>query len=307
MKNIKVKDIVHLLNVDDQVVGSTNNYFNNFPTADMVNGESLDWINPLKSNKHEYLLQSKAKVIICGKDLDIPEDIKRNKCLILSDNPKLTFMRIANNFLDNKIEYGIHPTAMIHPNAVISDKCYIGPYSYIGKSTIGDETVILGYAYIYDRVTIGNHVMIKAGAIIGAGGFGYIRNEEDEFEKFPHIGGVVINDHVEIGANTCIDRGALGYTVIEEGTKIDNLVQISHNVKIGKHTAIVSHVTIGGSTVIGDYSWIAPSAVLKDNIRVGNRSTVGMGAVVTKDIPDGETWTGPPARPINRFARMQND
>jgi UDP-3-O-[3-hydroxymyristoyl] glucosamine N-acyltransferase len=307
MKNIKVKEIIHLLNPADQVVGDTNNYFNNFSTADIVNGESLDWINPLKSNKQEYLLQSKAKVIICGKDLEIPGDIKRNKCLILSDNPKLTFMRIANNFLDNKIEYGIHPTAIIHPDAVISENSYIGPYSYIGKSTIGGETVILGYAYIYDRVTIGNHVMIKAGAVIGADGFGYVRNEEDEFEKFPHIGGVVIKDHVEIGANTCIDRGALGYTIIEEGAKIDNLVQISHNVKIGKHSAVVSHVTIGGSTVVGDYSWIAPSVVLKDNIRVGNRSTVGMGAVVTKNIPDGETWSGPPARPINRFASIKND
>jgi UDP-3-O-[3-hydroxymyristoyl] glucosamine N-acyltransferase len=307
MRTIKVKEIVHVLNDADRVVGNTEHFFTNIQTADMINEESLDWINPLKDDKSEYLHTSKAKVIICEKDLDIPEEVKQSKCIIMVDNPKLTFLRIANSYFVEKIEYGIHPTAIVHPDAVISGKCHIGPYTYIGKAAIGENTIIYGHSHIYDQVTIGNHVIIKPGTIIGGEGFGFVRNEKEEFEKFPHIGGVVIRDNVEIGAKTCIDRGALGDTIIEEGVKIDSLVHISHNVRIGKHSAIVSNVTIGGSTVIGDYSWVAPSSVLKDHIELGHRSTVGMGAVVTKNIPAGETWAGLPARPLNRFAKQQKE
>jgi UDP-3-O-[3-hydroxymyristoyl] glucosamine N-acyltransferase len=304
MIKIKVKEIQYLLNDSDQVVGSTEHYFTNVQTSDMINEESLDWINPLKNNKQEYLCNSKAKVIICEKQLSIPEAIRNNKCLIMVDNPKLTFIRIANEYFVQINEYGIHPTAIVHPDAVISEQCYIGPFTYIGKSKIGDETIIYGHSYIYDNVTIGNYVIIKPGAVIGADGFGYERNEKDELEKFPHIGGVIIQDNVEIGAHACIDRGGLGYTIVEEGVKIDNMVHISHNVRVGKHSAVVSNVTIGGSTVIGDYSWIGPSSVLKDQIRIGIRSTVGMGAVVTKNIPDNETWAGQSARPLSRFTKI---
>lgn len=296
MRNIKVKEILCLLNKADIVIGDTDHYFNNAPPAELVNEESLDWINPIKKNKLEYLLNSKAKVLICDKSINAPEKLPGEKCLILVDNPKLTFLRIASTVFLPKIELGIHPTATIHPAAKISDKCYIGPHSYIGKSIIGDETIIYGNCHIYDQVTIGSHVTIHAGSVIGADGFGYQRNEKGEFEKFPHIGGVVIKDHVEIGANTCIDRGALGNTIIEEDAKIDNLVHIAHNVRIGKHTAIIANTMIGGSTSIGEYSWIAPSVCIRDQLILGNRVTVGMGSIVTKNIPDGETWLGAPAK-----------
>jgi len=296
MRNIKVKEILCLLNKADIVIGDTDHYFNNAPPAELVNEESLDWINPIKKNKLEYLLNSKAKVLICDKSINAPEKLPGEKCLIFVDNPKLTFLRIASTVFLPKIELGIHPTATIHPAAKISDKCYIGPHSYIGKSIIGDETIIYGNCHIYDQVTIGSHVTIHAGSVIGADGFGYQRNEKGEFEKFPHIGGVVIKDHVEIGANTCIDRGALGNTIIEEDAKIDNLVHIAHNVRIGKHTAIIANTMIGGSTSIGEYSWIAPSVCIRDQLILGNRVTVGMGSIVTKNIPDGETWLGAPAK-----------
>jgi UDP-3-O-[3-hydroxymyristoyl] glucosamine N-acyltransferase len=306
MRKIKVKEILPLLSDSDRVVGNTEYYFTNIQTANRINEESLDWINPRKQNKHDILLNSKAKIIICGKDVYIPDEAKNTKCLIIADNPKLTFLRIANNYFIETIEYSIHPTATIHPDAVISERCSIGPYTYIGKSTIGDETVIFSHCNIYDNVTIGKNVIIKSCTVIGTDGFGYVRSEDGSFEKFPHIGGVIIKDYVEIGANTCIDKGALGFTIIEEGVKIDNLVQISHNVKVGKHSAVVSHVSIGGSTSIGEYSWIAPSAILKDNLKIGNQSTIGMGAIVTRDVPDGETWAGIPARPLNRFSKFKS-
>ena len=307
MKKVKVKEILPLLSGSDQVVGNTDNYFTNIRTAENINEESLDWINPKRQNKYEYLNNSRANVIICGKDVEIPDALKNNKCFILADDPKLTFVRIANSLFINKVEYSIHPTAVIHPEAEIPEKCFIGPYTYIGKSSIGEDTIVYGNCHIYDGVIIGKHVIIKPGTVIGADGFGYVRNQQDEFEKFPHVGGVVVRDYVEIGSNTCIDRGALGDTIIDEGAKIDSLVHISHNVKIGKHSAIVSNVTIGGSTVIGNYTWIAPSAVLKDHVVVGHKCTVGTGAVVTKNIPDGEIWTSLSARPLNRFAKKQSD
>jgi UDP-3-O-[3-hydroxymyristoyl] glucosamine N-acyltransferase len=298
MRNIKVKEILYLLNESDSVIGDTDYYFNNVPPSEHVNEESLDWINPIKKDKLEYLLNSKARVIICDKSINNPEELQSTKCLILVENPKLTFLRIASTFFLPKAKYGIHPTATIHPSANISDKCYIGPYSYIGKSTVGDETIIYGHCHIYDQVTIGRQVTIHAGTVIGADGFGYQRNEKGEFEKFPHIGGIIIKDNVEIGANTCIDRGALGNTIIEEGVKIDNLVHIAHNVSVGKHTAIIANTMIGGSTSIGEYSWIAPSVCIRDQLVIGNKVTVGMGSIVTKNIPNGETWLGAPAKPI---------
>ncbi|MFA6455573.1 MAG: UDP-3-O-(3-hydroxymyristoyl)glucosamine N-acyltransferase, partial [Bacteroidota bacterium] len=162
-----------------------------------------------------------------------------------------------------------------------------------------------GQCYIYDNVRIGKNVIIQAGAVIGGDGYGYSRNDKGEFEKFPHVGAVLIEDDVEIGANTCVDRGTLGNTIIREGAKIDNLVHIAHNVTVGKHAAVIAQSMIGGSTVIGDYGWIAPSASLMNGIKIGSKVTVGLGAVVTKNIPDGETWAGVPAQPLRDFVSIQ--
>jgi UDP-3-O-[3-hydroxymyristoyl] glucosamine N-acyltransferase len=147
--------------------------------------------------------------------------------------------------------------------------------------------------------------MIHAGSVIGADGFGYSRNDDGELEKFPHIGSVVIEDRVEIGSNTSVDRGTLSNTVIREGAKIDNFVHVAHNVVIGKHAAVIAHAMIGGSTEIGDYGWIAPSAALMNGLHIGKGATVGLGAVVTKNIPDNETWAGVPAMPLKEFVAIQ--
>lgn len=148
------------------------------------------------------------------------------------------------------------------------------------------------------KIKMGIGIKIGKGTIIGADGFGYERNEKNELEFFPHIGGVIIEDDVEIGCNVCIDRGVLGDTIIHKGVKIDNLVHIAHNVEIGKHTAIIANAMIGGSVKIGSYSWIAPSASILNGVTIGNNVIIGMGAVVLKDISDGETWAGVPAKKL---------
>jgi UDP-3-O-[3-hydroxymyristoyl] glucosamine N-acyltransferase len=157
------------------------------------------------------------------------------------------------------------------------------------------------------RYSLAHSAFLGNGAFLSGGpvGFGYSRNEKGELEKFPHLGGVVIEDDVDIGSNTSIDRGTLGNTLIRQGAKIDNLVHIAHNVVVGKHAAVIAHAMIGGSTVIGDYGWVAPSAALMNGIAIGTYATVGLGAVVTKDIPADETWAGIPARPLKEFSAIQ--
>ena len=301
MRNISVEEIVPLLDADDNVLGDKNYFFNNVQPSETINEQSLDWINPLKKNKSEYLIKSKAKIVICDSSLEINEDLTKNKCIIVVENPKLTFLRIVNKFFSEEIKYQVHPSAIVHPEARLAQNCYIGPFTYVGNSEIGEGSIIHGNCHIYDNVTIGKNVIIKAGTTIGSDGFGYQRNKQGVFEKFPHIGGVIIKDNVEIGSNTSIDRGALGYTIIEEGVKIDNLVHISHNVKVGKHSAIIANTVIGGSTIVGEYAWVSPSVSILDQLKIGKKVTIGVGAVVTKNIPDNETWTGSPAVPFHDY------
>jgi UDP-3-O-[3-hydroxymyristoyl] glucosamine N-acyltransferase len=136
---------------------------------------------------------------------------------------------------------------------------------------------------------------IHSTAIIGKDGFGFVRDENNELVTMQHVGGVIIEGKVCIGAHTCIDRAVNGYTVIGYGTRIDNLVHVGHGAHVGKHCLIVAGAVLGGSCEIGDYSYIGMGALIKNKIKVGKNVTVGMGAVVTKDIPDGETWIGNPA------------
>jgi len=147
---------------------------------------------------------------------------------------------------------------------------------------------------------IHERTIIHPSAVIGKDGFGYIRLDNGTLEKFTHTGNVIIEKNVEIGAHTCIDRAAEGSTIIGEGTKIDNLVHIAHGAKIGEHVLIVAGSVIGGSAEIGHYTFVGINASIKNKVKVGKNCTIGMGAVVTKDVPDGETWIGNPAKKMEK-------
>jgi UDP-3-O-[3-hydroxymyristoyl] glucosamine N-acyltransferase len=300
------QEILSVITKNERIIGCIDEtYFDNVATIENADEYSLIWIKPNKNNKEELIRNTKAAVIVCDNSVKVDEQVLLKKCLILCENPKLVFIRIAAHFFYQKYNYGIHPSAQIRDEAVIDPESYIGPNTYIGRSRIGKGTIIHGNCFIYDHVQIGNNVTIHAGTVIGSDGFGYSRNESGELEKFPHFGGVVIEDFVEIGSNTSIDRGSLGNTIIREGAKIDNLVHIAHNVVVGKSSLVIANAMIGGSTTIDDYSWVAPSASLLNQIKIGKNVTVGMGAVVTKNIPDGETWTGVPAKPLKEFLEIQ--
>jgi UDP-3-O-[3-hydroxymyristoyl] glucosamine N-acyltransferase len=265
--------------------------------------DSLVFIDVKTKNKLSLIFQTKATVIICD---FIPEDEKiyADKCLVIASNPKLLFAKVINEATKSNINYSIHPTAVIHPEANISEHCSIGPYCIIGKCEIGDQTILKGNCTLYDNVRIGNNVMIDSGAVIGAAGFGFVREEDGTPVPFPQLGGVVIGDFVEIGANVCIDRGALQDTIIGAHTKIDNFVQVSHNVVIGNKTYIIGQCLIAGSVIIGDNCWIAASRIM-NKVCIGDNVTVGFGALVLNNIKSDQTYMGVPSMDIEAYSKLQ--
>jgi UDP-3-O-[3-hydroxymyristoyl] glucosamine N-acyltransferase len=268
----------------------------------------ITFCNAKAKNSRELLSKTKASFIIVDSAIPIDKDsltAQGVQAIILSDHARLDFIRVMKHFFTHPISKGVHPSAAIAPTAVIAPSAYIGPFCSIGHDVrIGERTIIHSGVHIYENVHIGQDVIINSGTVIGADGFGYERNNVGELEKFPHVGGVVIEDNVEIHALVHIARGTLGDTVIGQGTKIDSFCHIAHNVKIGKNCMIISHAMLGGSVNIGENSWIAPCACLREKIKIGSGVTIGLLSLVTKDVPDGQTVMGTPARPVDEQKRL---
>jgi UDP-3-O-[3-hydroxymyristoyl] glucosamine N-acyltransferase len=222
---------------------------------------------------------------------------------LISDNPRLTFMRAVQMcFQHSEKSAGVHPTAVVEKSAVIHPGASVGAFCYVGDHcVIGEGTIIAPNVTIYSDVKIGARCRINSGTVIGADGFGYERNADGVLEKFPHLGGVLIGDDVEIGANTCIDRGSLSDTLIKDRARIDNLVHVAHNVTVGEDAAVIALSMLGGSAGIGKEAWIAPGAIIMNQISVGSKGTVGLGAVVVKDVAPGQTVMGSPAQDSAQF------
>lgn len=240
--------------------------------------------------------------LLCGVLIAPPSAAKNiaipSGCAVLEcDNPRLSFARcVAAHFSGVTQNVGIHSTAVVEPSATIHPSASIGPHCYVGDNCIiGQETIIHPHVTIQRNCHIGARVIINSGTVIGADGFGYEQNSSGGYEKFPHSGGVRIDDDVDIGANSCVDRGVLDNTWIKRGAKIDNLVHISHNVVIGEDAIVIALTMLGGSVVVGDRAWIAPSATVINQRVIGADATVGLSAVVTKDVQDRQTVMGSPA------------
>lgn len=247
------------------------------------------------------------------------------KSLIRVARPKLAFALIAEILHPRRLKSpAIHPTAIVDESAHLGQNLYIGAYVSIGArarigdgaqvhhgASIGDDVsigrdcVIYPHGTLYDGVTIGERVILHASVIVGADGFGYVPDESNVRHKFPQIGTVLIEDDVEIGAATCIDRGALGQTRIGRATKIDNLVQIAHNVQIGERVVIAAQTGISGSTVIEDDAIIGGQVGMGDHARVESGAVIGSKAgILPGKIVRAGVWWGIPVQPLADYKRL---
>jgi UDP-3-O-[3-hydroxymyristoyl] glucosamine N-acyltransferase len=240
-----------------------------------------------------------------------------------TSNPYLALARALAAFHPaDRLVPGIHATVVVAADARVDAGASIGPFCVISSGaeieagTLLDAQVFVGAnvrigrdCRVFPQVTLreetrlGDRVTVHAGAVIGADGFGYAR-EGARYVKIPQVGRVILEDDVEIGANVTIDRGALGPTTIGRGTKIDNLVQIAHNVTIGEHSLVVAQVGIAGSTKLGNYVTLGGQVGLSGHLKIGNRVSVAAQSGVMHDIPDGEKWFGYPAQPDRKTKRQ---
>jgi UDP-3-O-[3-hydroxymyristoyl] glucosamine N-acyltransferase len=284
--------------------------------ADIADAREGDIVFAETPRLLEEAEQSTAAAIISNTDGSA-------KPMIMVKNPRYAFAQVLEIFSPARNRpSGIHPTATIGAGSSIGDDPSIGfnacvgagttigrgswiyPFVYIGDNVqIGDNCIIHPFVSIYDDVQLGNGVIVHSGTVIGADGFGYTR-VGDEHYKIPQIGCVVIGDNVEIGANVTIDRARTGKTTIGSGTKIDNLVQIAHNVTVGENCIVVAQVGISGSVDIGDRVLLAGQAGLKDHITVGDDAIICGRSGVVGDVEAGEFLSGYPARPHREQMRV---
>ena len=258
---------------------------------------SFCWYDEKKGQT--LISNSKAGVILCKNTMKDIAHTNKSMQILLLDNPRLAFIHIMNYMSQNKRLVGISSSAIISKNSRIGKNCYIGNYAVIGNNCeIADNTIIGERVNIVQNCFIGSNCIIQPGVTIGADGFAFERYSNGTLERFPHIGRVILEDNVEVSANSSIARGSLSDTLIGEGTKIDALVHVAHNVTIGKNCELTAGTVVGGSTNIGDMCWMGLNCTLKDNIKVGKNSIIAAGAVVIHDISDGDVVAGVPAKSI---------
>jgi len=302
--------------VDGEVVGDQNAILKNFAPAESAQVGDLTF-----AENEDYFAraeQSAATAVIADERFK-----SARKILIRVPNARIAFAKaMAMFFPERTYAAGIHPMAVVAASAQIDPTAHIGPHCAVGErvkigarsvlqggnfvgddSKLGEDVNLFPNVTVYPRTQIGNRVRVHASSVIGSDGFGYVQ-DGGIHRKVPQIGNVIIGDDVEIGAGVMIDRGALGSTVIGRGTKIDNLVQIAHNVEIGEHCIVIAQVGISGSTKLGNYVILAGQVGLAGHLKIGNQVTVAAQSGVMHDIPDGEKWIGSPAQPDKQTKRQ---
>ncbi|MBP5677101.1 MAG: UDP-3-O-(3-hydroxymyristoyl)glucosamine N-acyltransferase [Bacteroidales bacterium] len=270
-----------------------------------------------------YVYEQQASIVIVRKDF-VPEQ-PIPSTLIRVDNPYLAVAYLLHAFNErSKPPRGRSCRSHVGRGSKLGKRCYMGPYSFVGRHTvvgndvkiypnayigdnckIGDGTIIYAGVKIYEGVEIGRNCIIHAGAVIGADGFGFAPADDGTWNKIDQIGNVILEDNVEVGANTCIDRASIGSTILHEGVKVDNLCQLAHNVVIGKNTAMASQVGIAGSCHVGEHTIIAGQAGLVGHITVGDNVTIGAQSGVTHAIPSNQSVFGSPAMEASKRRKLE--
>lgn len=312
------KEIAEMLN--GVVEGDADIILNKLSKIEEGFTNSLSFLANLKYT--EYLYTTKSSVVIVNKTFTV--DKKHKATLIRVDDAYASFaklMRIVEDLEKDKI--GIEMPSFIHHSSSIGEECYIGAFAYIGKNVkLGDHVKIYPNCYIGDNVSIKDNctifagvkiyenceilsnTTIHAGAVIGSDGFGFAPNTGNSYDKIPQIGNVEIKEGVEIGANTCIDRATMGSTIIHKGVKLDNLIQIAHNVEVGENTVIASQTAIAGSSKIGSNCMIGGQVAIAGHLSIANNVKVAGKTGIAADVKtEGKILQGPLAFDIKDFQR----
>ncbi|MES2199699.1 MAG: UDP-3-O-(3-hydroxymyristoyl)glucosamine N-acyltransferase [Chlamydiota bacterium] len=319
-KKYTLQELATLLKAE--LIGDPNHLIAGVESLESASSEDASFLANLRYK--ESMIRSAAGVVFIPPTVDRPTG--RN--YILSENPSLAFQEVATLFLSspyNKTGFaGIHETAIIHPSVILGKNVQIGPYvtldhgvriddhtqifshvSIGAGARIGHNCLIHPHVTIREKCILGNHVVIQPGAVIGSCGFGFSTSAEGVHSKLDQLGIVEIEDHVEIGANTTIDRARFKKTLISKGTKIDNLVQIGHNVQLGPHNLIVAQTGISGSTKTGKHVVFGGQCGIVGHIEIGDGVMLASKSGFSKSMPTKGAYSGAPALPIAEYNRQQ--
>ncbi len=300
-----------------EVLGDGQTLLKGFAPADRAQAGDLTF-----AENEEFFAraeQTAASAIIVGGNFTS----STGKVIIRVSHARVAFAKaLALFFPEPPQAAGIHPTAVVARSAQVDPSAHIGPHCVVGERAqigggtilhagnyVGDDCkvglacVLFPNAVLYARTELGQRVRVHAGAVVGSDGYGYVL-DGGAHRKVPQIGNVIVGDDVEIGANVTIDRGALGPTVIGKGTKIDNLVQIAHNVRIGEHCLVIAQAGLAGSSKLGHYVIVAGQAGIAGHLQIGNKVTIAAQSGVMHNIPDGQTVLGSPALPDKQTKRQ---
>ena len=242
-----------------------------------------------------YIYETESSVVLINEDVELTQPVSCTLIRVKNAYESVAkLLQLYASMMPKKT--GIDPLAFVSKSAKIGENVYIAPFAYIGDNvTIGDGSRIFPHVTIYEGCKIGKNVTIHAGSVIGADGFGFAPNQEG-YDKIPQIGIVVIEDDVEIGANTCVDRSTMGQTIIHKGVKLDNLIQVAHNCEIGENTVMSAQVGMAGSTKIGAWCMVGGQAGFSGHIKIADKTFVGaQSGVISNTKGNGEQLIGTPA------------
>lgn len=261
-----------------------------------------------------YIYNTESSIILVTRDFKPEQEVKAT--LIRVDNPYealATLMQMVEQAKPKKT--GIHPTAVVAESAIVAEDVYVGPYAVIGEGTtvgggtmihphvcvgdgvkIGNDCVLYPHATVYDGCVMGNRCVLHAGSVLGADGFGFAPSN-DGYEKIPQIGIAQLEDDVDLGANTCVDRATMGRTIVHKGVKLDNMVQVAHNCEVGAHTVMSAQVGIAGTTKIGEWCMFGGQVGLAGHLEIGDKVQIGAQSGIPGNVKSGSQIMGTPAMP----------
>ena len=279
--------------IGGRVEGNENAVVNTFAKIEEGKEGAITFLSNPKYT--QYIYETKASIVLINEDVELEHPVSAT--LIRVKNAYECVAKLMQMYAATiPQKKGIDPLAFVSQSAQIGKDVYIGPFACIGDNVkIGDGSRIYPHVTIYDGCQIGNNVTIRAGSVIGADGFGFAPNQEG-YEKIPQLGIVIIEDDVEIGANTCVDRSTMGQTIIHKGVKLDNLIQVAHNCEIGENTVMSAQVGMAGSTKIGAWCMVGGQAGFSGHITIADKTFVGaQSGVISNTKGNGEQLIGAPA------------